>query len=256
MDCYTLDSTKVDVMRFYSINADIQSDFIKLEREEAHHARVRRLRENDKVSVINGKGLECTGHIHFCQSGEVYVKAQEIRQIERASKRCILGVAVPECRNTAALVIKSAVELGITDLCLLITRYSGFRKTGNVNKFMTRWKKIMISACKQSGRLWLPHLPNPMELNEFYSCVPHDIMICVGWEPGLSDSVNDLPHIENSGSDFAWVVGPEGGWSIEDQTVIREWKPLYIQFGSGTLTTAVAVIAGLAALKTRFDGWL
>jgi 16S rRNA (uracil1498-N3)-methyltransferase len=243
------------MVRFFCSDLHEQMEVVKLDREEAHHARVMRIRESDTVFVLTGRGLEITGTIHFRRSNDVYIQVSSARQVDRMSKFCILGLAMPECRNTLAKIIRSAVELGVTGVCLLITHYSGFRKTGDVVKYMTRLKSIMISACKQSGQLWLPSLPDPMDLKEFFASLPKDVSIYVGWEPELNGSQSELKSDPQTRSGFAWIIGPEGGWSPEDLSVIQSSKPICIRFGTATLTMHVAAIAGLAALKTHVSMW-
>lgn len=246
----------VDMIRFFNFDASEVDTIVRLDASESHHARnVLRLREGEHVGVLNGKGLEITGILEFEGKRHALVRTREVRYVEKPANSCILGFAVTESRDTDALIIRNSVELGVTGICNLISRYCGFRKSGDKNKFIQRRHRILTGACKQSGQLWLPEMTGPMPLEDFLEGLPDNIRVFAGWEPGLEDTEWIQSAVPESPEGFAWIVGPEGGWSREDLNVMKTWGTLFIRLGSNTLTTPVAAVSGLAALKTSIGDW-
>ncbi len=230
---------------------------IKLDSTESHHAKnVLRLRNGEHVRVLNGKGLEIEGLLEFKSGQNASVNVLSARYLDKLTKTCILGFVATENRDTDALIIRSAVEIGVAEIYVLISQYTGYRQSGNKNKFMERRYKIMVGACKQSGQLWLPKIAGPMKLEEFFDDLQDSVPAFVGWEPDLGMMEKAQPPLQAPSDGFAWIVGPEGGWSPLDISVLEKRGVTFMSLGSSTLTSPVAAIAGLTALKICFEDWL
>jgi 16S rRNA (uracil1498-N3)-methyltransferase len=246
----------VNMIRFFNSDMSANDTIVRLDAAESHHAKnVLRLREGECVGVLNGKGLEITGTLEFEGKRHVKIRTRGVRYVEKPVKSCILGFAVTESRDTDALIIRSSVELGVTGICNLISRYCGYRKCGDTDKFIRRRHRILTGACKQSGHLWLPELTGPLPLEDFLEGCRNTVRVFAGWEPGLGEMVLNHSAFPESSDGFVWVVGPEGGWSREDLNIMKTWGVFFIRLGTHTLTTPVAAVAGLAALKTSIGDW-
>jgi len=243
-------------MRFFCADMPETPNVIVLDRKESHHLRrVVRLREGHLVKVINGCGTEALGAVRFRDEHTVIVEVQSIRFVGKPDTHCILGCAVPENKDTMAAIIRYAVELGVSSISLIASRYSGVRKSGNIIKYMDRWQNVMIGASKQCGALWLPTIQDPVALDVFFESLPAGVCHFVGCEPGIESDPVCLDDMLPCNAGISWIVGPEGGWSPEDRDLIKLFKPYYLQVGSLTLTSQVAAVTGLAILKTHFRLW-
>ncbi|MGB3975276.1 MAG: RsmE family RNA methyltransferase [bacterium] len=244
------------IYRFFNPETVAEDEVIYLDTAESHHARnVLRLRQGEQVQVLNGKGLEVTGILEFKSGRNAQVKKLTVRYLDKPEKPCILGFAATDNRDSDALIIRSAVEMGVTEISVLISQYAGFKQSGDTNRFLERRHKIMVGACKQSGRLWLPEITGPMKLEDFLDSVSKSVQVFAGWEPGLGKSMPSFLPSQIQQKGFAWIVGPEGGWSSSDVSILDKKGVSLISLGSSTLTSPVAAIAGLAALKVIFDDW-
>lgn len=105
--------------------------------------------------------------MEFKSGRNAQVKKLTVRYLDKPEKPCILGFAATDNRDSDALIIRSAVEMGVTEISVLISQYAGFKQSGDTNRFLERRHKIMVGACKQSGRLWLPEITGPMKLEDF-----------------------------------------------------------------------------------------
>lgn len=207
------------------------------------------------MTLFDGLGTEAIGRLVFSGSGSVHVEIETIHYFERKGPYSIVGLAIPDNRDALSKAIRSVVQLGVDRISLLTTCYCGLRKSTNVMRYMDRWRKAIIAAGKQCGRRWLPDLTGPEDLQEFFTTIPEDIDVYIGGEPGLTGLQWESVGRPDELSGFAWIVGPEGGWSREDCRVMNRWNPHYIQLGNLTLTSEVAAITGLAVLKTLLGIW-
>ena len=134
---------------FYSTNID--DNIISLnEVESAHCLRVLRHKIGDSVEVTDGKGNRYSGIISV---------ASKICKIEIAEKhfekpaitQLHIAIASPKSIDRFEWFLEKATELGIETITPLLCRFSE-RKHINAE----RCGKILLSAMKQSNRVYLP----------------------------------------------------------------------------------------------------
>lgn len=241
---------------FFHPDLKVTDSRILLSHSESHHARkVLRKKDGQEVCLFNGAGVKAEGYLRFHGNSGCGVEIQTVQSTDRPDIRPILALAVPENKDTFHEIIRASVQLGVAEIVLLSTRYCGLRRSGNVEKILEKCRRIIVNSCKQSGQLWMPEISGPFGMISFFDRVPSDVHVFAGLEPeresGLSYPDN---HSLSSGS-FYWMVGPEGGWSDVEMDLLSQNKVCKIMFGSLTMTTKTAAIAGLAALLTRFQCW-
>ena len=145
---------------FYSTNID--DNIISLnEVESAHCLRVLRHKIGDSVEVTDGKGNRYSGIISV---------ASKICKIEIAEKhfekpaitQLHIAIASPKSIDRFEWFLEKATELGIETITPLLCRFSE-RKHINAE----RCGKILLSAMKQSNRVYLPVLNEMMSFEKF-----------------------------------------------------------------------------------------
>jgi len=134
--------------------------------EEFHHlTRVLRKHVGDKIKI-------------FTEDGQFY--NVEIIDINKNGMVCkIIEKIIPEeqCKVTVTLyqailkpvkmdfVIRKVTELGVSNIVPIITQHT-IAKIHDVEKKIDRWKKIILSAVKQSELSFLPKIFHPMCFNK------------------------------------------------------------------------------------------
>lgn len=243
-------------MRFFCVDTASGKNPVQLDSDESHHIRrVLRLKHDQPVTLFDGMGTEASGTLILPESGPASVQILTSRFYQQDSNQCIAGVAIPDNRDALALMIRSLVQLDVSRITLLESRYCGVKKAGNIARYMERWKGAVLAASKQCGRRWFPVFTGLMDLESFFRSLPDGLPTYVGWEPVLNGIPDDVSSLKPRPEGFAWIVGPEGGWSEEDWLVMSRWNPSRLRFGNLTLTSEVAAIAGISALKTQFGCW-
>ena len=213
---------------------------VNLDETEAHHLRVRRAREHEGVEVLDGAGLVGTGRL-------VRVGADWVVDIETAERQTrrpelILAVAAGD-RERFSWMAEKAVELGVTAIVPLETE----RTAGVATRFraahVAKVRRTVLEATKQCGAAWAPTVESPVSLSDFVGRpIPGR-----GW---LADLSGLTPPAALDETPLSVVIGPEGGFTSEERSVLIEvgYKPMVL--GSNTLRFETAAIAAAAVAAT------
>ena len=158
-----------------------------------------------------------------------------------------LATAWPKGARADQLVIR-ATEAGVERILPLVCERSvAGRTTFSANR-RQRWKRLILETCEQSGRPVLPSLAeNPIFLQALLDECPLATPIALhphNWP--LATELDLRPPRE-----VLLIVGPEGGFSANELTWLREQG---VQF-AGLLPTVLRVEAAGPAAVTVCQHW-
>jgi 16S rRNA (uracil1498-N3)-methyltransferase len=142
--------------------ADAEGRLLDLEAHEADHVRrVLRLRPGDALGVFDGAGREWRASLVRCDATAVTVRLDEPRSAPVESP-LPLALFQGECRpERLDWVVQKATEIGVSEL-RIVAGVTG-RPRGPGDR-LSRWRRIAVEACKQSGRRRLPLIELAAEL--------------------------------------------------------------------------------------------
>jgi 16S rRNA (uracil1498-N3)-methyltransferase len=221
--------------------SEISGSSIKLNIEESKHCiKVLRLRKGDHVLLMNGRGsmFEAVIQIPDSKSCVLEILKEEKHRIGRSYN---LTIALAPTKNIDRYewFIEKSTEIGIDRIIPLICQHSE-RKDIKVERI----EKILISAMKQSGQMFLPELTYPISFKELIS-KPFDgdklIAHCDnGDKKDLKDSVTP-------GKDVLILIGPEGDFDGEEIKLALKNGFIPVSLGESRLRTETA---GIVACHT------
>lgn len=230
--------------RFF-INSELRERaLVELPKETSHYVRqVLRLREGSLVILFNGLGGEFHGKIQF-NNKQASVLLENYNDLSVESPLKIhLGQGISRGEKMD-YVVQKAVELGVAEITPLFTERCGVKlDEERSEKRLDHWRKIMISACEQSGRNTIPQIHPPCEISDWISqCKDLHRTIC---HPGLSQSESPSSKINS----VAVLIGSEGGFTEAEVTdaVNHDFKSLIL--GPRVLRTETATVAALTKLQ-------
>lgn len=145
--------------RFFVDCADIEHDEIILTGENANHARVLRLKPDEKVMVCDGQGQECLCAVVSCDNSQTVLEviSREASSAEPKNKVSIY-MAFPKA-DKLEHVIQKATELGAFEIVAFpSSRCVSKPDEKSLKKKLERWQKIAASAAEQSGRGRIPQV--------------------------------------------------------------------------------------------------
>ena len=136
---------------------------VKLSTEESIHAsKVLRLKNGDSINLTDGKGSSAVGIITAAAKKNVTIQVDKIHCESKNPYLLELAMAPTKSNDRFELVLEKCTELGIARIHPLLTFHSERRKLN-----MERSKKIVLSAMKQSQKIWLPEVMEPIKFNDF-----------------------------------------------------------------------------------------
>lgn len=240
--------------RFFIPPEECHNNPLRLSEAEAKHARsVLRLREGDRVVVLNGAGKEL-----LCQAEEVRSDSTSLSVIQENNIpplpfEITLYQAVTKGK-TMDLIIQKATELGAHRVVPVLSERSvpdwdEAKAAAKVDK----WRSVCVESIKQCGSAWLPTLEMPMKPRAAIADARGaDIALIATLQ---SDAKHPRTHIEAHTSEvgqapkkLAIWVGPEGDYTPAEINLIRG-SALPITLGPLVLRSETAAIYCLAVLN-------
>lgn len=233
--------------RFYCpLPLAIGSD-IALPDHIAHHIHVLRLAPGASITLFNGEGGEYTASLttldkkRACAS----IKTFSPREVE-LPYAVTLAQALPE-GSKLDWIIEKSVELGATAIQPLAAQRCVVRLSAErAAKKMEHWQGIIAAAAEQSGRNRLPHLSEPVDFHDWVrrQNLHRHILLSPRAEQSLSEWARHHPP-----QAVALLIGPEGGFTTEEDSAALEHGALALSMGPRVLRTETAGLAALAALN-------
>jgi 16S rRNA (uracil1498-N3)-methyltransferase len=239
------------------------------ESEADHLTRVLRLRDGDVIEALDGKGHAALVTLRVKGGGP---RIEFLEGAEQSSKTAgvTLASATPVDLEMAILkgdamewVVEKAVELGVRTLYPTVTAHTVVQiKSKGPEAFRDRWQKIADQALKQCGRLDKMEVALPLSLEELLSSRPASTEQPRLWfdEAGKDESL----YLENWLGSQDWnrisalrlLVGPEGGWSMQERDILTassRVSPIHrLGLGPWILRGETAALFSVSLTTARF----
>lgn len=234
---------------FYIETKRIDGLRMVLDGPEHHHLfRVVRSRKGDIVRLFDENGARYEARIeHIGADRTELVLLEKLEPADRRS-RIILGQALLKAK-AMDLVVQKAAEFGLFAVVPIRASRSVARSDDGGGKKVERWVKIAREASKQSKWGLIPRIHAPQDLGSFVR----------GRRPGpafffsenegrpLRDVV--LGSAGGPPADATALIGPEGGWTREEETVMIEAGLEAVSLGRAILRAETAAISAAAILS-------
>jgi len=222
---------------------------VELSREEGRHlVRARRVGQNDRVCVLNGRGLSGQGPVTLTGRENVTVDIEEVTPHPKIRPHIVLCVGALK-QSAWDELLKHAVELGVNRIFRLQSERSVSElKSEKEARKRHRWRDCMIEACKQSGNPWLPELCLLGSVAEALVKLPEgtfQLLAGLEGEPrGLSEV---LP--ETCPEAMGLWIGPEGDFTPGEVQQILQAGAYPVTLGDRILRAETAALAFVSRLR-------
>jgi 16S rRNA (uracil1498-N3)-methyltransferase len=218
-----------------------------------HIARVLRLERGHPLVLFNGDGREFDATLASLARRAVTAEVLSMREINRDSPLALIlaqGIARGEKMDW---ILQKATELGVARICPLITERTEVKlDEERAERRMLHWNSVIAGACEQSGRTRLPLLDPPQRLDRWLAGLETIAALRLALLPDGDVAPRALPVLKDGA---ILCVGPEGGFSENDVTLLRHSGFTGLRLGPRILRTETAGIAALAALQALQGDW-
>jgi len=220
---------------------------VKLPDPVARHAfGALRLREGDRVVLFNGDGFE--DHGRLSASGQGAVHLDEIQEPSRESPlriRLAQGVSSGERMD---YTVQKAVELGVHAIEPLLMRRTVVKLTDDKrDKRRAHWQGVVISACEQCGRNYVPDVAPVAGFDDWRRAFPSLGFVGYLLDPEGAVTLTELPMPT---TEVVLLAGPEGGLDPQERQAAQAAGLVGVRLGPRILRTETAALAALAAMQT------
>ena len=196
------------------------------------------------VILFNGDGYDYTYTLTVTTSASCTLILSEKKELGLPAHKSFLFLSVIK-KDLFELVVEKATESGITDIVPLITEH-----TEKKNLSSDRLNTIIKEATEQCGRNDLLKLHEPVTFSEsFLFLENHDISPDVTYFASLFGEPLQKVLTRRLSTDTttsllptAFFIGPEGGWSENEENTIKERKGVAISLGVTVLRAETAGI--------------
>ncbi|SHF64293.1 16S rRNA (uracil1498-N3)-methyltransferase [Fodinibius roseus] len=225
---------------FYAPPSQIHHNFAELTGQEATHAsKVLRVREGDRLVVVDGQGGRYEGPVERISETSLQVRLEERQQVSAPAPELILGMGIIKKRDRLEFAVEKAVELGARHIAL-------FRSEHTIKKNVRtdRLESIALSAMKQSLRSWLPEISVFLSVEEVIERFS-DVPCLMAHEKVSSDTGggNEAASVADKEDRLLLLVGPEGGFSPTEAERAQEEGARLVSLGAYRLRAETAVVA-------------
>ena len=216
--------------------------FVRLEKgENAHFFRTLRAAEGDRCILMDGRG--CVGEAEVAAGKSLILRSR--RTVQRPPGLAVHLYLAPPRRQKMDQILKQCAELGVRRIVPMVCARSV--SLPDEDAVSGRWTELMFEGCKQSGNAFVPETGASMRFPDAVRDASDRCeAVFFGSVSGCGNET--APSVCRSA---AWFVGPEGGFTAEEEELMRRAGFRAFHFGNWTLRVETAAVCGLAVLRQR-----
>ncbi len=226
---------------------NIENNKVILEGEEFHHAKVKRIREGEKIEINDLKGNIYLVQVEKVEKRKLIGKVLEKIEQKEEKLKINLYLCMPNHLSKVDDLIEPISELGVTTLIPVLSKYSAV-KTKDIQRKIKKWEKIALNSIKQCKRLF------PLEINEpvnIKDIKPKGEYRFVFYE---KEKINTLKnYLEKEGNNIDILIGGEGGLAEEEIINLKTKGFEAVSLGENILRMETAVITAVCQVKFVFS---
>lgn len=212
---------------------------VRLSVETSHHLlRVVGIAPNEQVELFDGVGRGCIAVLTSVVDGlaeMVWVDDLQLPQ-SRPELTMVLALTKGDAFTNA---LRMCTEMGVTRFVPLLSQ----RSIAKGDK-QERWSKIVTAASAQSKRLQIPTVLPLQTWNTLWDCLPD----ATRWV--LHPMMSGVPSVTTIVEATTVLIGPEGGFTESEMTMMTEQGATYRSLGPLVLKAdTAAIVASALALS-------
>ncbi len=229
------------------------SNQITLDGDEGHHAAaVRRVAPGEEVALTDG-----AGHVAHCvvvgaDRRSITCDVHTRTDAPAPRPRIVVAQAIPK-GDRGETAVETMTEVGVDQIipwsaARCMVRWKGERG----DKALRRWRSTAREASKQARRPWMPEIHEPLTTEKLAERVRSCALgIVLHEEAAQPIGSLQLP----VDGDVVVVVGPEGGVTTEELTVLEQAGAEPVQLGPSVLRTSTAGTVAAGVLLAGSARW-
>jgi 16S rRNA (uracil1498-N3)-methyltransferase len=241
--------------RFFIKKSDAQSSPLLLYGDEHHHlSKVARIKPEEKVWLFDEQGTNYLAKVEEIRKDATRLSVLQTLDKNEPKTKITLAQALLKSKKMDFIIQKSA-ELAVMNIIPVISARTIVKVEEKIQKKIERWNKIVREAVKQSQGSFLPSISSPVPVEKVVETREEEKKLLLSENRGKylrdilienSDSELKLPKPPSS---VLILVGPEGGWTAEEEEYILNHGYEATSLGGQILRAETAALCSLALIS-------
>lgn len=209
--------------------------------QDFDHLKVRRQKQGQFFKIVETQGDSyCEAELVNFGKKEAEFKVKQIFKKKTKKTQIVLYQAIIK-KSNMELIVQKATELGVDRIIPVVTERVSEQGTLN----MTRLAVIARESAMQSERLDIPEVLEPIN---FLDAVKADNFFCLG-ERTTGKNIKDLMLMLPPCPNIAVFIGPEGGFSEKEVSILQANYVPIVSFGESIMRSETSAIAVLSVIR-------
>jgi 16S rRNA (uracil1498-N3)-methyltransferase len=238
--------------RFYCPQPLIPASIVDLPEAVAHHLHVVRQQAGDELLLFNGEGGQVRARLREVGKRRASAEVLAFEDVDVELPYSVtLAQGLPE-GTKMDWIIEKAVELGVSAIQPLAAQRSVVRLSSErAEKRQAHWQGVIVAASEQSGRNRLARLEPLQDFGRWIGQPDERVRILLS--PRATESLAGWARATPARA-VTFVIGPEGGFSAQEEETALARGALALSMGPRVLRTETAGLAALAVLAGAWGG--
>lgn len=208
------------------------------------------MQPGSELVVFDGQGQEADARIAAIGKTTVEVEILATRHVDRESVVRITVMQSLCAGEKMDWVIQKTCELGAQRIIPIAAARSVLRLSGDrAQKRVSHWSRISQATSAQCGRNQVAQITEIKDLREALSLWASEPAPKTGWllDPFSTQTAGKA----DIAGDVTLMIGPEAGWTDEEEKLAQSVGFVGIRCGSRILRTETAACVVMASILTR-----
>jgi 16S rRNA (uracil1498-N3)-methyltransferase len=241
--------------RFYCPQPLHAGATVDLPEAVAHHLHVVRQQPGDELVLFDGSGGQYRARLLEIGKRRASATVESHDAVEAELPWPVtLAQGLPEGSAKMDWIVEKAVELGVSGIVPLAAQRSVVRlNSERADKRLAHWQAVVVSASEQCGRNRLAEVAPVQDFNRWIAEPQPGGATRILLTPRATESLAAWARVTPARA-VCLLVGPEGGFSTQEEEAALAAGALPLSMGPRVLRTETAGLAALAILAASWGG--
>lgn len=225
---------------YYQFDKSQKLTTISVMGDAAKHLNVVRVKEDEEILLLNGKGLKAITKVKSLSKNQIDLEVQEYLESVHFHQ-ISLAIAAPK-KDAFEDILKMAVELGVLNIYPLSSDFSQYEYSES-----DRVQRILESALIQSNNAFMPIIHPQIKLAKFLETLNSPLFF-------FNSRPENCGKAEKIIGEKIVLIGPEGGFSAaEESSIISKSNVFSIHLPTPILRAPTAVASSIGYLLSSVE---
>ena len=231
-------------MQRYFCNNKENNEYLLSNDDSYHIKKVMRMNIGDKIEIVDD---QCT---YICEITSIEpTKANALEKLNENNENNYEIILVQSMVNETKmdLILQKGTELGINKFYIYKAVNSVVKDNGKSEKKLVRWQKIVKEASEQSKRNIIPEVVDIVDLKGLCK-IDADLKVLLSVNEKTKNIKKVLKTLKKCDK-IVIVIGPEGGFTTNEEKVLIENGYVSTSLGKRVLRTETASIVAVSMIN-------